>query len=341
MGTTMKGCLVKQYPYINIVTESLPWAGAEALLEAYVLKSQAFSLLVELEADVWVVEGCTKVPNSHIQVMEPELMEAYRQMHKTVPWAAIPWDRYDVVISMLPIIPGKIIQRHPKILFGYYAYTHNTRLYKDSLDQPFGRYDLFLDHLLWKSGIEGLPQAIGFPYPVNPDIMRALIVPTNETAVFLDSHLIADYKANPKRFRKGCGLPVRHSIIPNRRDKKRHKKFASWQFDKTMPFLQKLGACKYLLLARKGGFVGQGVIEAAALGLIVVSGPGRYASIVCHPQCVTKPGDVDRGLRAIGRIEANPALQKEILAHQDTALRDVFWRKPLEMLRRGLELKRR
>lgn len=88
--------------------------------------------------------------------------------------------------------------------------------------------------------------------------------------------------------------------------------------------------------------MGQALIEAAALGLIVVA-PWRsaYSPLLCHQLCLTAPSDPpEDGVRRIRRIEKDPGWQAEILAHQDRVLQELFWKRPLEILDRALKMKR-
>ena len=88
--------------------KSLQYLGAEALLDAFVFKSKTLSLAIELEADIWIVEGCDHV---FAGTSSPEYTKEIMRRHQTVPLSAIPWHKYDVVISILPIVPDRIIER--------------------------------------------------------------------------------------------------------------------------------------------------------------------------------------------------------------------------------------
>lgn len=319
--------------------ESIRYPGPEALLRSFTLKTNIFSLLCEFQGDVWVVEGEKVFPHSFVETSRkynPEYVPTVLRGHKGVPWAAVPWKEYDVVISLLPIIPDKIMARHSHILWCYYALAHTSKLFRKSLGAPYGAYDLFLDHALYlPSELKCLPQSVGFPYTVNPDITQELIHPTNAPAVFLDSRLMPKYQANPRWFHKKCSLPIKHSLW-----RPTAKRLMKGHIESPPDFLKRVGNCKYLLLARKDGYIGQGILEAAALGLIVVSGPGRYASLVCHPRCLVSAADDTRsGLAVIEDVEKDIVLQREILEYQEKVLRERFWREPLAILSEGVRLK--
>lgn len=321
--------------------ESSQYTNPWKTLNAFVFKSKTLSLAIELEADIWIVEGCDHILGG----TSSEYLQGIMKQHQTVPLSAIPWHQYDIVISILPIIPDKIIKRFPGILWCYYPLTHISKLTRHSRQKPYGKYDLFLDHssmgkkfnaVTWKGKLlSGLSQSVSFPFPTNPDTMRTLIQPTNESAVFLDTRLV---KKEPLSwFEKRCDLPVRCSPEPASSG----RKVLAGKFTKMKEYLGALGGCKYFLLCRKPNFVGQAALEAAALGLIVISGPGVYPNVLCHPACLIESNNPRQGLNAIKRIEKDAGLQKEILAHQDAVLWQRFWKEPLNTLHIGLEMKRR
>jgi len=305
-------------------------------LETFRFQSKIFSLLVEFKADVWVIEGLDVPPGTFVEVSGEEYVNAMLKLHTGVPWSAVPWEKYDVVISTLPIVPERIIKKHPKILWCYFIQGHVTKMFSQSLDAPYGAYDLFLNEMaLTEPRLKKLPQPVSFPYPTNPDLVRGLIKPTHEPAVFLDTRLIK--KESPAWFEHRCGdLDIRFSSKPAMNS----RLVLAQNFTDAKTYLTELGSCKYSLLCRKPNFNGQAALEAASMGLIVVSGPGIYPSAFCLKESLTRPNSPREGIKAIKRIEANPDLQKKLLAYQDKVLRRVFWKEPVEMLYAAIEMKR-
>lgn len=328
----LKGCFIRQATTSTFWSwKSLRYPGRWGFLNTFEFKSKTLSLAIELEADIWIVEGCDHIGDAST----PEYTRGIMQRHKTVPLSAVPWRKYDVVISILPIIPDKIIERFPGILWCYYPLTHISKLVKRSWEKPYGKYDLFLNHASMGGELKGLPQAISFPFPTSPDIMRMLIQPTNEPAVFLDTRLV---KKEPLWwFEKRCNLPIRCSPQPASSG----RRILAGKFTKMREYLETLGSCKYFLASKKRSSIGQAALEAAALGLIVISGPGVYPSVLCHPRCLTAPNNPRQGLNVIKKIEGDADLQKEILAHQDAILWTRFWKEPLGLLHDALKMKRR
>ena len=328
----LKGAFIKQGFSSTFATwESLKYPGPEKLLDAFRFKSKLFSLLVELRADIWVVSGGKQIDGTFCSEFSRKIVK----QHKTAPISHVPWDKYDVVISVLPFIPRRIIEAHPKILWVYCSIGHVSKLHRRSLGKVWDSYDLFLDHASVGGELKRLPSSVPFPFPTNHGLLKELIQPTNEPAVFLDTRLLR--KAPLWWFEKRCNLPVRCSPKPAING----RRILSGRFTGTKEYLEALGSCKYFLVSKKQNSIGQAALEAAALGLIVMSGPGVYPSVLCHPRCLTAPNNPRQGLNVIKEIERDANLQKEILAYQDAVLWTTFWKEPLGLLRDALKMKRR
>lgn len=341
----MKICIVKQ-PYVTEFTwESVRFTTPHNLLDKFICRSQNISLLIGLKGDVWVVEDGAVISDTFRNLIDktPRAIEALYQSHRAVPLSSIPWHEYDVVLSADQIIPNNIIRRYPNILWCYFEQEHLLPSFKRSAKKPDYAYDLFLNHRLSSSReLNKLPQSITFPYTANPSIIKDLLRPIYGVAVFLDSYMIRDHVKNLENkvaeYKNKCGLPIKHP--------------RPWDFvnsygcvgrkliKKTSEHLADMARCKYFLLVRHGG-IGQGAIEAASLGLIVISDSNEiYSRLMCHPTCLVQPRNYDAALAKVRLIESRLELQKEIRQFQDTALREHFWSKPIKLLEKGLELKR-
>lgn len=327
----MKAAFIKSGASSTFATwESLLWSGPERLLHAFRFKSKLFSLLVEFKADIWVVSGGEKVDGTFSSDFSREIVK----QHRTVPIDKVPWGKYDIVISVLPCIPKRIIEAYPEIPWCYLSIGHTSKLHRRSLSKVQGGYDLFLNHASVGGELKKLPQSVSFPFPTNHKLLRGLIQSTNEASIFLDTRLV---KKEPLWwFKKRCNLPVRCSPQPATNG----RRILAGRFTKTREYLEILGSCKYFLVSKKRNSIGQAALEAAALGLIVVSGPGVYPSVLCHPRCLMAPNNPRQGLNVIKEIEKDTKLQREILAHQNAMLSSKFWKEPLTTLHRVLEMKR-
>ena len=250
--------------------------------------------------------------------------EAARDMWQRTPltaWADVPWGNHDIVISAGRIVPPDIIQAHPRTLWVVLEKEHTAFRNK----KP-GAYDLFWDY----TDVDALP------YMVNLDIMRELIKPTNEAAVWLPSrsvrpHGTAQVETPPVEI---AGLPVKYPGVWNL--SRTYRAALDGGIEAPFEFWKRQGACRYLLNLRDAD-IGQPIIEAAALGLIVISSPEAY-SVVCHPDC--RVNNMSGAITVIERLELSPTLRQVILDYQDEVLQMIFWRRPLAKLEKALERKR-
>jgi len=341
----MRTCFVKSAHITPLSWESLRYPGPKKLLDSLPFGALDFSLMVKLEADTWVISDASRK-------IDLGLRAKMERLHRNiVPISEIPWDDYDCVISYDPIICKDVIKCHPHILWCYREMSVNRKRAEEALkkNRPYGGYDLYLEERLHaRRQLKRIPQAIAFPYAHDSDMMRELIVPRNEPAVFIEPRNIPQRERDRVKMRAEfsniCGLPIRHAPFPDF-DTVLPKFIPALVSDsrkkilRTTDYLNLVGSCKYYLSWRKRLVVGQALIEAAVLGLIIVA-PDRslYSGLLCHPRCVTHAGQPP-DLRLIKKIEKNPDRQAEILAHQDKALRSLF-QGTLEILDRALKMKR-
>lgn len=338
----------------NLPWESIRYSNPDALMDAFVFRSLGFCLAVELEADFWVVKWRGEEANIRPSALraDPTGIKRMVRAHKNVvDWHEIPWGEYDMVISIGPVVPRKIIKQHPDILWVYRETSIRCgRARRAVTVGPYGGYDLYMDAMLrCSSKLKSLPQSVGTPYTQSPTILRGVIQPTHKPAVFVSSRII------PLEIRKReamiadwssvCGLPIRYPPIKGRTTQpvRFFTELTAAKVPRQRQYLDILGSCKYQIVRESGNskLLGDAVIEAAALGLIVISqDDGIYSQMVCHPKCLVPKGRLPRkNLRLIQKIERDLGLQKEIIEYQDKAIRKKFWEKPLETMHRALELK--
>lgn len=349
----MKLCIVKQ-PYVAALTwASHRFTSGEDLLTRCFFRASNLSLLVALQGDIWVVEDGEFRSGSYDQwAQDKAAMEVFYAKSTAVSMEDVPWGDYDIVISVDPIIPDKIIKEHPKTLWCYHPCEHTTWDFVESKRAPIGAYDLFHDYTLTSPYVvETLPQAISFPHIVRADVLHDLIKPTNDSIVFLSGRMVRPHTDGPNLFasppksettntyREISGLPIKYPMVFNMG--KTAALIAMSLIPSQADFWNDLAACKYLLhVPVQPRDVGQILIEAAALNLIVISSYKEAYSVVCPPESLVRPGDVSAGLRKIAEIESDKLLQKNILAEQRARLRYYFWDEPIQILEEALEMKR-
>jgi len=349
----MRVCIVKHPYYLNFPWESARYSTPEQTLSLFKYGSQNISLIIGTKADVWVVEGMSVRPAFFVDKKHPADFKEMYKVHKTVSWSEIPWDEYDIVITVDPILNERweIVRRRSHILWVYIEPDHRAgRARNAAYGGPLEPYDLFWDDLMRADGrLYTLPQSVGFPHFANPDIMRDLVKPTLEPGVFLDSRYVFGLTNRERdniamEFETMCGLPIKYPPLDGQesRNVSRIRYLMEGKILHTADFLKMLGSCKYFATWRKKGTNGQATLEAAALGLIAIANDNAvYPRMLCHPMCLVKPNATPRKImRLIGKIERHPELQAEILAHQDRVLRTRFWCEPLGILEKALEMKR-
>jgi len=342
----MKACFVKTADMICWPWESLRYPGPKQLLDSLVFSSLDFSLMVELESDVWIIRRKDAV----VSAPKP-LMGVVKKHSNVVLPSAIPWEEYDVVISISPIIDEKIIRSHPQILWCYTEVQHACprALEVVRTGRPWASYDLYLDHFLrGKEQVTRLPTVVSCPTMRNTDLLKETIRPANKPAIFIEPRNVPRTEKERKKmctkFQKLCGLPAKYAPMPERKGLLpmfQETLNAGKKILKTTEYLGLVGSCKYYLSWRRRKIHGQALAEAAALGLIVVA-PTRRSVVgpeLCHPKCQIPP-DPEMGLKMIRKIESDRGLQEEILRHQEKVLRRKYWEEPLALLHKAVEIKR-
>lgn len=350
---TFRACIVKHPYYPNFPWESARYSNPEQTLGLFRYGSQNISFMIGTKADMWIVEGLSVRPAFFIDEKHPGVFKELYEAHNTVLWSAIPWDEYDIVITIDPILSERkdIVECQPQTLWIYAEPDHRAARAKSAAySRPWKPYDLFWDHFMRADDqLHTLPQSVSFPYFTNPDIMRNLVKPTRETGVFLDSRYIFGLTKRERgtiamEFETLCGLPIKYPPLDGQESRAapRTRNLVEGKMLRTADFLKLLGSCKYFATWRGKGTGGQAALEAAALGLIAIANDNAaYPRMLCHPTCLVKPNEIPRKvMRLIRKIERDPGWQAEILLHQDEALWEKFWDGPLGILEKALKMKR-
>jgi hypothetical protein len=260
--------------------------------------------------------------------------------------AEIPFEQYDVVITLDPILD---VPEHSSTLFAYHGVEHWDQPYIQSLRRPIGHYDLFLAHMMdSEDRLAKLPQAISFPYMHDPDLVRSLFPRRKDEVAWVDWRTLATLgmtevwgsqnAAAANRLEKVIGVPVRckgncdlssYSITNP----------PTWG-DVALGYLQDMAPCRYYIGVGRIGGAGQGLVDAAALNCICIGqGDKAYHRLLCHPAALC--ADMSELPQRARRILASSDLQAEILGWQEQALREQFAARPLGILTDALDIKRR
>lgn len=275
----------------------------------------------------------------------------------------IPYDNYDVVISLDPCLkpPHK-----SRTLFTYYLGEHGDMRYPCALQRPETGYDLFLAHRMENNAVpDHLPQAVAFPYlwetAITREVIRdhsvfedAIMVEWRTLALLMGSRIyqgsrvqqpgqpasigISETTARQAAQRMSfyLGRPVHYHLLKaglyNRLPDP-----PLW--GDMLHYLRTLASCRFYVSMFSYGS-GQALVDAATVGSIVFGSPAMpFHRKVCHPACLCE--NLVEFPRQVQRVTASSDLQAEVLAWQDAALAQHFNKNPLNVLSQALEMKRR
>jgi hypothetical protein len=319
------------------------------LFEIWPGKLTYWDMTCLLKADWYIVPQQLVSRYTHDAVYRhPGREEMVKKFTRNVtPVEAIPFELYDIVITMDPILD---VPAGTPILFAYHGMEHWDYPYIRSLRAPLGNYDLFLAHMMdANDALRKVPQSISFPYMHNPSTARALFDCTKKNdAAWIDWRALATLgmsetwgphnEAAASRLEKAIGVPVRY---------RGNATFPSYSItdpptwgDIAYFYLRDLAHCKYYIGAGRIYGGGQGIVDAAALDCICIGQENKaYHRMLCHPQTLCR--DMSELPIRMRRIAESQNLQAEILAWQTKTLDQHFVSGPVRILREALEMKRR
>lgn len=342
----MKIAFIKQRYMPELTWSSHAWDGnVDKLIGNYIIRSKWFSFIAETGADVYVVED-GKYKSHVYQYLEkthPRGIKALYRAQEAVNMHDVPWAKYDIVISIDPIINKDIIDKYKKVLWCYYAGEHKVHGFSASCKGPRQGYDVFLDHTLSVDGRKrSLPKSLPFP-PLHSKKWSeaAFDIRRKSNSVFLDSRQIRDVgnmKAFKSKMEWWLGVPVAH---PRPWDfDNSYEEAAKRNIMSVREFLGRLASCRYFLINRGQGAIGQSVPEAASVGCIVLASDETYAKKLCHEATKVRPLDYTSAAQVLSRLEGDEGLRETVLKHQYRKLAENFYRRPMAKLERCLEMKR-
>ena len=332
-----------------------PWSGMlwkntspARLFEIWPGKLTYWDMTCLLQADWYIIPQQLISMYTHDAVYRhPGRESMVRRFTKNVtPLEEVPFDQYDIVITLDPILD---VPKDSSTLFAYHGMEHWDQPYIRSMRRPLGNYDLFLAHMMDSHDqLTRLPQTISFPYMHDPDSARSLFDTSKDDVVWVDWRALATLgmtevwgpqnEAAARRLEKIIGIAVRC---------RGNATFPSYSItdpptwgDIAFLYLRDLARCKYYVGAGRIYGGGQGAVDAAGLTASVFGqGDKAYHRLLCHPESLC--ADMSELPRKLRRIVASPDLQAEILAWQDDALQSRFVSGPLNILSSALDMKRR
>lgn len=346
--TGIKVALVKQVLDVFGPWSSVRWKDTTPmqLFSVWPGKASLWEMTCLLQADWYIVGQRRDMDYTRNAVFNCPGREQVIRRHtiNVVKPYDIPFDRYDVIITLDPILD---VPENSETLFAYYLNEHWDRLYKQSLQKPLGNYDLCLAHMMDAGqALVGLPQTVSFPLLRDSDRTRAMFPAQKQDTVFVDWRtLVASSNTQlwteaartaAEKLQEEISLPVSY------------KEYCRESFGFSDPprwedaarYLEVVSGCKYYLSVGRYAGAGQGICDAASLGCICIGEQDKvYHRLVCHPACLC--ADKQQMTARLKRVADSPELQEEVLAWQDQMLHKHFVEKPLELLRGSVNLKRK
>lgn len=348
----MKTALIKQMYDVFGPWAGVKWADTSArkLFEVWPGKAVYWELTCILRGDWYIVpqsleseyakDAVHKVPG------RAELIE--KHVKNVTPVREIPLEEYDLVITFDPILEPP---KGSRTVFGYYVQEHWDPLHGKSRRRPARNYDLFLNHMMdSREELRSLPQAIAFPYLHDAPMVRGEFHPERRelawvdwrTAMTLANRRLGDSwcpeaDAALERLREVLGIEVRcrtasHAIS--------YAISSTPAWGDAAEYYRELAECRYYIAVGRLAGAGQGLADAAAVGCVCVGQEdAAYHRLLCHPACLCT--DMVQMTRKLQAVRQSSELQREILAWQDEKLEEHFRKKPLELLARAIELKRK
>lgn len=340
----MKLAIVKQQYVPEFTWSSQQWTSPDVLLDNFVMRAQNFGLICETKADIWVVEDGDYISDTYrdLQKHAPDAIVALYRELQAVKWNEVPWDSYDVIITMDQIASDELIARYPRILWCYYEQEHTKASFVQSTQKPYGKYDLFLNHGLYSEADEvtHLPLSLNFPYLSSHKAFEEVVSTERQNRAYLDTHCIRrvkDVVGFCAKLERRLGIGIIHNEPWDYANS--YLAVANRKPISTREYLTRVGGSKYFILNRSGPAIGQSASEAAALGAIVLADvKQKYAYHTCHPETWVLPRDWNSVAAALKRIRGK---EQEIIEYQYSKVQDFFLESPLRQLHRALEIKRR
>src|SRR5271165_1636194 len=251
----------------------------QKILGVWPVKAVYWELTCILQADWYIIPPVVEGDYVRDVVRHPghiQILEKYST--NIVPLESIPLSDYDLVITFDPILHPP---RDLRTVFAYYAQEHWDRRYKESLQQPYPGYDLFLDHMMdGPVDLHHLPQSLAFPYIHDSQFLRSQFAPHRQDIAWADHRILmtlAGRKPGELAFVEAGAAKARLEKVLNTEIRCRAIKHSQpWgiydppHWNDTGDYFRELAECKYYFAVGDMAGAGQGLAEAAALGCLCI-----------------------------------------------------------------------
>jgi len=334
----LRWALVKQSIYPDLYSCPPRTPAREAVLSTIQRMGPA-AFLVDLQADFWLVREdfapeCRvweESVGSHagtdlrkFRAEQDRVPHGGRRGHQRTPAqdavavGEVPWERYDIVVSVDVSVPERILRAHPRILWVTLPADPGTPTAKAGWKRPPFSWDVNLTHLHRRFPVRpGLgPRTLECPYSLqSPQTWTEIFGPAEKlprSGCFLETQTHAALDSD--------GLAELQTLGPVGRP-----------LGSLPDVARTLLASRYYVQMTGGPLTGNGQIEAVMAGCLAVGNPASYVQ-----RSLFLPGlEVDSrpSLLALLRgLEADPARREALRGAQQSVAEYLCFRRPLHRL---------
>jgi len=318
---------------------------APETIRTSLLRTGPMGFLTDLGSDFWhVVEDpapeCKTWEESPGSNLETDL-EVFRSRQRQIPLKglhghkqtpldmsvsvdAIPWGKYDVIISLDIAVPLRIINKHPQVLWVYFPADPSTPKAKFSRARPPEGFDVALTHMhrrfpvrpnLGSRTIE-CPYSFQSPFSwkstwAHSPERSGVMVEGKTYGKLTPDQLASLTRFGPVRRPQGSVSEMAHDLLSSR----------------------------YYLSLYGHPLTGNGQIEAIMAGCLSIGDPETYVQRSLYTPVTVVP-DFTSSLHRIEEFERNPKLREQSRQEQQVIAEYICFRRPAYQLLTFLKKKR-
>lgn len=329
---------VRQDFYPDLYCGDPAWP-AEQLVRASVRRTGPAGLLVDLRADYWIVAedpapecGRWQEKIAHDPVPDAAGHRANRDRipqngawghrhpfsHYAVPVDQIPWDSYDLVISLDIAVPNRIVAKARRPLWVYFPSDPGTPTAKASLRRPPELFDISLTHGFRRLPVRPLAgrRAIEFPYTFLRQKTWQAVFPRENSP---DRH----------------GIMLEHQterlLSEEQKAKLRHLGPLRFPRGPLTAVADSLNQSRFYFRCGGGPIIGNGLVEAVAAGCLAACRARELVnrSLLCSSAL---PADVPHGVEILQRLAAASGEECRLRGIQTRALDYFCFHRPAQAI---------
>lgn len=322
----LKIAFVRQDVFLDLYCANPRLAGPE-LVRYSVQRTGPAGLLVDLQADYWILkedpapecsiwmEKIANDPNPQPEVYRSQKDRPPRATFSTtfashaVEADEVPWEDYDLVVSIDISVPFRIISKTRRPLWAYLPGDPGVPTAKRSLREPPGNYNLSLSHGFRRYPVRPNlgPRTIEFPYTFLRQSTWKEVFPPNpreaRSGTMVESHT-ARLLTPGEKLELGELGPIRRPDGP------------------IQDVADNLNRSRFYFRCGGGPVIGNGIIEAIAAGCLAL---GNHREFV-NRSLFTRSTLCDErlpGIRTLQQFNVNQPRREKLCALQGT-LADYF-----------------